>query len=281
MRRIAFYQCPVLLCCLGFRAFGGSMTYQVTQNPGACREVHLGQLTKPPEIKSYDDVSAAGNCHIELRSASETTLYLAAACQYDTPRSQTFPLTKEKYAVDLSAPDKVRRIDEQVWQSGKPVPWEGFIGEAVPNHPSDRGISYKGRVFEKSGPKWSGVGAPPVGAVASQGGSHIAINSWDGFDIEYDFLDPTTGLRRDKVKGQFWTDIYDSGSGERLIQIQGTFNGVGPNMFLWPARWYGSRYFVMPVGRTALLGNYNLRRLLICDTDVAQRMNGSGFKERK
>jgi hypothetical protein len=257
------------------------MTYQVTQNSGACHEVHLDKLTSPPEITRHDEGVNASYCHIEIRAVGETDIYLAAACQFDTPRSQTFPLTREKYAVNLSQPDKVRRIDEPTWQSAMPLRSGGLIGEIDPSHPTDRGISYKGQVFEKSGPRWAGVGAEPIGARFSLGLSKISVNSWDGFDIRYDFMDPTVFLQRDKVKGQFWTDIFDAGSGRRLIQTQGSFNGADPGKFLWHAGWYGTHYFVMPVGSTSWPGTFNLRRLLICDADAAARMSGLGLKERK
>jgi hypothetical protein len=268
---------------MAMRAPAGSMSYVVTQNPGACHEVHLGALTRPPEITYHGDEGVdAGYCHIEIRAAGETELYLAGACQLDTPyHDQSFPLTKEKYAVDLGFPSKIRRIDEETWKSAMPMTWEGLVHGTVPRRPTDPGISYKGRVFEKSGPRWSGVGAGPVGADFSQDGSKISVNSWDGFDIRYDFLDPAVLFQRDKVKGQFWTDIYDTESGQRLIQIQGSFSGAGPGKFLWHAGWYGTHYFVMPVGSTSWPGAFNLRRLLICDADAAARTNGSGLRERK
>jgi hypothetical protein len=192
-----------------------------------------GALTRPREITYHGDEGVdAGYCHIEIRAAGETELYLAGACQLDTPdHHQSFPLTKEKYAVDLSRPDKVRHIDERTWQSAMPMWREGLVHGTDPRHPTDPGISFKGRVFERSGPKWSGVRAGPVGADFSQDGSKISVNSWDGFDIRYDSLDPTVLFQRDKVRGQFWTDIYDTGSGERLIQIQGSFSGADPAAF--------------------------------------------------
>ena len=62
------------------------MSYVVTQNPGACHEVHLGALTRPREITYHGDEGVdAGYCHIEIRAAGETELYLAGACQLDTP----------------------------------------------------------------------------------------------------------------------------------------------------------------------------------------------------
>jgi hypothetical protein len=84
--------------CLAVHAWGGSMSYQVTQNPGACREVHLDRLTNPPEITLHDEGVNASYCHLEVRAAAETELYLAAACALISHSHETFPLVREKYA---------------------------------------------------------------------------------------------------------------------------------------------------------------------------------------
>lgn len=96
------------------------MSYLVTENPGACHEVHLGPLTNPRETYYHEEGVNASYCHVEIRVAAETVLYLAATCEFDQPHSQTFPRTPEKYAVDLSRPTAVRRIDENTWQFAKP-----------------------------------------------------------------------------------------------------------------------------------------------------------------
>jgi hypothetical protein len=275
------YPTLAVFCWFSAQALGGSMSYEVTLNSGACHEVHLGALTRPPEITYHGDEGVdAGYCHIEIRASGETELYLAAACQFDTPHSQTFPLTKEKYALDLNRPNKLRRIDQQTWQYGMAVRWVG-LGGIQPVHAIDRGISYRGHIFEKSGPKWSGVGSGPISSPVSVESRRVAVNSWDGFDVRYDFFDPTVLFQKDKVKGEFWTDIYDIPSGQRLIEIQGSFDGADPGKFLGYAAWYGTRYYVMPVGKTSWPGAFNLRRLLICDADAAARMSGSDLKERK
>ena len=66
------------------------------------------------------------------------------------------------------------------------------------------------------------------------------MNSWDGFDVRYDFLDLTVLFQKDKVKGEFWTDVYEIASEQRLIQIQGFFDGADPGKFFGYASWYGT-----------------------------------------
>jgi hypothetical protein len=67
------------------------------------------------------------------------------------------------------------------------------------------------------------------------------------------------------IKGQYWTDIYDVRSGERLVQIQGTFHGVEPHDFQIQAALLAEKYYVLPLQTTGM------RRLLICDLDTAQQ----------
>jgi len=209
------------------QALGGSVSYRVTQNPAACQEVHLGTLTKPPEVP-YEEVSA-GQCHPEIRAADETELHVTAACQFTKGFTMTFPRSREK-----------------------------------------------------SGPKWAGIGEGTVGSFISHDLARLAVNSWDGVDITYSFLDPTSFGQRNKIKGQFWVDIYDIASEQRLIQIQGTFRGAEPGNFQGHAAWYGDRYYVMPVGGTLGSGEFSLRRLLICDVDAAERSQGNTvLRERK
>lgn len=144
-----------VICCLAIQALAGSVSYDVTQNPAACHEVRLGSLTKPPEVP-YEEVSG-GYCHAEIRSALETEIYLTAACDFTKGFKTRYPLSREKYAVDLSRPNKVRRIDEKAWDSAMPLP--RYVGAIdVPRNPQERGITYNGHVLRKSGPKWAGIG---------------------------------------------------------------------------------------------------------------------------
>jgi hypothetical protein len=147
--------------------------------------------------------------------------------------------------------------------------------------PGSRGIEYKGRILEKSGPSWAGAGSEPLPAKFSGNLAWAAVNSWDGFDITYSFLDPTSFGKRNKVIGQFWVDIYDTGSGQPTIQVQGSFNGAVPFEFQGHAAWYGDRYYIMPVGRTTGYGRFDLRRLLICDVEAAARPQDSTVLQKR
>src|SRR5580700_8222625 len=152
------------LWCVVAQAFAGNVSYQVTENPGACHEVHFGRLSKPEEILL--DVST-GHCRPEIRSAGETVLYVAAACQLTVGFTKTFPISREKYAVDLVHPNRIRRIDETAWTAAVRVR-PGGGGD--PPRSQDRGIEDKGHILEKSGPRWAGVGPGPIDAKFSENG---------------------------------------------------------------------------------------------------------------
>jgi len=104
------FRASAVFCCVAAQTFAGNVSYRVTESPGACHEVHLGRLSKPEGILL--DVST-GRCHPEIRAANETELYLTASCQLTIGFTETFPTSQEKYAVDLTHPNRARRIGEQ------------------------------------------------------------------------------------------------------------------------------------------------------------------------
>jgi hypothetical protein len=110
----------------------------------------------------------------------------------------------------------------------------------------------------------------------------MAVFSWDGFNIRYSFMDPTSFGRRSRVEGRYWVDLYEAVSGLRLVTIEGSFKGVSPETFLESGPvWYGS-YFVMPMG--GLVGGGSsilLQKLLICDADAVSRKRDPSLKEKK
>jgi hypothetical protein len=146
------------------------------------------------------------------------------------------------------------------------LPWS--IGSlAPPRDFADRGIPYKGHLLEKSGSNWPGTGDGAFYAPLSKSTTRAAVNSWDGISIVHSFLDPSSFGKRDKIKGQYWVDIYDTVSGQRLLLIQGTFSRVRPTAFQMEASWYGDRFHILSLGGSLPAGELGLQRLLICDLD--------------
>jgi len=274
MLKATIHIAAAFLSLAGEMLYGG-LTYQVTLSPNACHEIQLPRLTKPREIGWTDSVNL-GYFHYELRSAGETKIYIGVVTGIGrlNPMDPVFSV-REKYAVDLRRTSNVRRLDETLWQSALPLS-RATEGNYLPKDPEDRGIRVGGGpLLEKSGPRWAGVGEGPVKASMSWTMSRAAVNSWDGYDITYSILDPTAVFKRDKVAGLYWIDIYETLSGASLVKIQGSFRNVHPFEFQgYATAWYADRFYVMPLNR-------DMRRLLICDADLASRKDNKTLKERE
>jgi hypothetical protein len=260
---------------LGVYALGGGVTYKVTLNPDACREVHLGGFTVPKGAAPGMEHVQAGNCQFEVRTAGEERLFIGIAC---TDNLAHWLLCTEKYAVDLSHPHNFRRIDEAVWQAASPL---ARSIHGVTPVAEERGVYYRGLLLERSGPSWSGSGFnEAIATFFNYTSRRAAANSWDGIYDVGTILDPTWS-GRNRINGHFWVDIYETHSGRPLTRIKGSFNGGGPFNFQGEAAWYGDRYYVMPVGSASGNGDFGLRTPLICDLDAPARNTSSGLKSRQ
>jgi hypothetical protein len=250
------------------------VTYQVTLNPNACHEVHLGRFTVPKGAAAGMDHVEAGNCHPDIRTNNEVELYVGIECTNNLTR---WLLSPQKYAVDLNR-TRYHRITEEAWQAAKPLSWS--VSGLSPQ-PEEPGVHYRGPLLERSGPSWSGKGwNTPLRTLLNNSGDRAAVNSWDGVNDVGTILDPTWN-GRNHIKGQFWVDIYETDSAKPLVRIKGSFNGAEPFHFQSQAAWYGDRYYVLPVGGTLGNGEFGLQRLLICDADAAARKDNTRLKDRK
>ena len=260
---------------LATRVVCAGVTYRVTLNPGACHEVHLGRLSVPRYCSELIHDVNTGQCQYGIRSAGNSTLYLTAVCS--DIRTCTAP---QKYAVDLRHPDRVHRIDDTAWQAATPLAVSG-LGKGISPNEGQRGVAYHGPLLEKSGPRWKGIGGSLLQSFLSASLNRAAVNSWDGYDVVYSALDPSSYGQRDKVEGQYWIDIFDAPSGQRLVMIQGTFKGIAPVNFQGSAAWYSDRYYVVPLGPPMFAADFGMGRLLVCDLDAAASKDKPVLEERK
>lgn len=251
------------------------MNYTVTLNPEACHEVHLGRFSVPAGSHGLMDEVHTGPCRPAARSASETVLYLTVAC---VAARHTWVSPPPKYAVDLSGREGTRRISDAEWGAATELSYSGFATKGVTPRDEDSGVQCKGPLLKRSGPRWHGVGGDPMKALLSWSANRVAVNSWDGV-IEYG---EPFGFVHGPVRGQYWIDIYETGTGRPLVRIQGSFRGANPYIFqMHGAGWYGDRYYILPVGREMGNGEFSMRRLLVCDVDAASRKGETVLKERK
>jgi hypothetical protein len=265
----------VILCLASDPAVAG-LTYRLTEGMDACREIHLGSMTPPPG--QVGDAVDSGNCRYDIRSPGEGSLYISAECS----RGDMIPI-QEKFAIDLIGKNSVRRISDAEWASAYPM---AVIGGALldPNK-DETGVRYKdGPLLERSGPKWSGVGLNiPIRARLDPSHRWAAVYSWDGFNIPENFMNPSSFSLRQKIRGDYWIDIFNAASGQRLLKMTGSFKGISPDHFLgFAPGWYGDRYFVMPLGKAFDGGaSVLLNKLLICDAEAASRKQEPGLQKRK
>ena len=160
-------------------------------------------------------------------------------------------------------------ITEKEWEAGNELL---RTENGLFPRPEDSAVVYQGPPMPRSGPKWEGTGGNggPLRTLFTATSNRAAVNSWDGVDITYSFLDPTSLFQRNKVQGSYWIDIYETATAKPLVRIQGSFSGAEPYEFQeHRAGWYSDRYYVLPVGHAADTYHFNLRRLLICDVDAA------------
>jgi hypothetical protein len=149
----------VVPCCLAVsegNAFG-EISYKVLENPSACHEVHLGSLSKPTEPENPKEWVWAGLCRPEIRTGHEGEIYLTAVCKLIGDRRLLWVPSREKYAVDLSRADRVRRIDDQAWQAAMPLLWSEDAS-APPRGPEARESKSEGvylRNRAEVGWRWS------------------------------------------------------------------------------------------------------------------------------
>ncbi len=274
----------VVFILLDLSLKGGGISYQLTLNADACREIHLGRFSIPAGSDVATSMPTNSQCHYEIRSEVGSELYFAAACvSYVHP--QSWPLAPEKYAVDLNHPSNARRIDDRVWSSAAPLlrgrtngPPDDAQGDHVslpnkqPHEPYKGPPPTKGPLLKRSGPKWSDAGRPAIFTNVSPSIVRAAVSSWEGEDWGPEL----GGFGKGKTKGHFWVDIYVAATADALVRIRGSFDGPEPEAFMDndAAAFYSDRYYIMPVGHSSD-GNFDLRRLLICDLDAAARDNSA------
>jgi hypothetical protein len=91
-------------------------------------------------------------------------------------------------------------------------------------------------------------GSGPIKTFLSLSGNRAAVNSWDGVDEVYGFMDLDELFKSSKINGYYWVDIYETSSGQPLVRIQGSFHGAEPCVFQGHAAWYSDRYYIFPIG---------------------------------
>jgi hypothetical protein len=231
----------------------GTLTYRVTENAAACSEVRIPKWTRQAGGGVDLWPISTWGCEYDVRSQGKT-IYIGLSCG-----SVTYWRMMEKYGVDLSHTEEIRKIDEATWDAGTVLEPEKF---AQPEQAifQPNALKYQSHLYPKSGLNWDQYGK----ALISPGKSRMAVYSYDGVvKRSYEF-----SFKPQRFDGTYWTEIYDVASTNRLIQIRGEFHGVDLTEFQGKSYWLGGRFFLQP------LEVRGMRRLLICDVDAAAKASG-------
>jgi hypothetical protein len=247
---------------LGCISAAAQITYRVTENPQACSEVRLPKWTRPELVGGREEPFwrvDSWSCQYDVRTGGASSLYFGLSCG-----STVKWRMKQKYAVDLTRPKEVRRIDPVTWENA------GVFGPSADAPVSAdfraNGLRYQGQLFPKSGPKWDDC----YQASLSPGRTRVAVYSYDGIitRMSEENMSALPWKWFGPMYGTYWTEIYDVSSDRRLIQIQGRFRGVDLNEVQGKSYWYGSRFFVQPLKVSGM------RHLLVWDVDRAAKSSG-------
>jgi len=249
------------------------VSYTLVEGAKACHEIRFPKCTPPfkaVQAPGERDVATYPGCYYEIHIPGETGLYFTVAC----PTGDLWRV-EEKYAVDLQDPTRVQRLADSLWDSAYAL--QRFANPLFPRRDMTA-LNYRGLVFAHSAPAWAGLSVGgEIPAFPGPMGTRLAVNSWSGVTMGTEYTSD--------VHGDYWIDIYDTGSGRGLVRIKGTFKDWAPRDFQGAAAWYTDRYYVIPleVEGPVVMGSRRpgMRRALVCDLDADLAGSSDNLKGRK
>jgi hypothetical protein len=150
------------------------------------------------------------------------------------------------FAVSLDGKFRIRNASESEWASAvKPVHSYRFIYSDENPLVSDRGVTYKDRLYRKTGDSWG-----TKAALVSPGARWIAVFSFTSPDKPRPALIPGFG-GNGPGHGDLFIDVYDIASGEKVRGRRAWFGddggGVSPSLLIGMAVWIEDRYLIAPI----------------------------------
>lgn len=171
--------------------------------------------------------------------------------------------TTNMYKVDLSDPRGIARpATEQEWQDGtkisdsRPSDWKTFANVHLTK---DQSLPLHGFQFRKSGDYWEGDYAR-----LSPDRQWIVLLSSSGQVAQRgDFF-----ILSGRDNGKLYFDVYNVGTGTKLLTIVGTYRDIAPDNAINQSLWVTERYFIVPLGEQR-------ERCLVCEFNRSGRQGGS------
>jgi hypothetical protein len=219
-----------------------------------CRQVDIPDWSIDPSAKNPNNTSFETDDlkgpEFRAPAGHSGELYFAAV-----PREpwDMGPYSKEKYAVSISGSSSVHEIGRSEWFQAQPL--THFNSDSRPDWqiPDDDNIdiSYKGKEFRKSGEH-------VLEGMVSANDRWIAVFSYDG---QQTYLSPEQKkqqgygctplggcITKHPSQGELYVDIYDVGTGRKVIALQGAFRGAAANGLPITSFFLEDRYFFLNTG---------------------------------
>lgn len=133
---------------------------------------------------------------------------------------------------------------------------------------SSDALTFGGKRYPKSGPKWMSPSDGTQRSPASSDGRYFAVYSYSGNYRSYHPLeDPKIFRFRDPVRGKFFIDIYEREGARLAVSVEGSFRGLGVNEILQDSFWLKRYYYVVP------LSVDGKKKILVCNVAAADPAN--------
>jgi hypothetical protein len=228
---------------------GENVSVKITPDPEVCTVIHFPRWKEPRVPISFN---WGPDMDYDLRSAAGGIL-AGVFCRYGGSGVPVY--SPSKYAVSFGS-RQVRKVTETEWEHSDS--YLRFRVDANSHdhwpYPDSTKLVYLSKEYPKSGSKW------PISlnfSRLSQDGRFLAVNSWDG--VAYS-ADEGSLFGKDHFDGNYYVDIYDVASAQRILLVQGEFHGVQPEDMFSRSAWISKSLYVLPLD-----WQHKLRKFVICD----------------
>lgn len=238
------------LCC-GCSSMSASKTQSsdrigLITFPDLWRKVHDGQRIVVNDMPQLVIRKTAGELIFTAKQGFDAKLY--GTDVYDFPiRDADYDYYSDNhFAVSLDGTFRIREANDAEWaRAVTPLHSYRFIDSDENPLVADTGITYKNRLYRKTGDSWG-----TQAALVSPRQRWIAVFSFTSPDKPRPSLIPGFG-EDGPGHGDLFIDVYDIASGEKILGRRAWFGddgaGVSPSLLIGKAVWIEDRYLIAPI----------------------------------